>query len=181
VYNSKKINALGIRQKLKILDEMCKENSVDAEFIIVGGAALNLIMDKNKMEPRGTIDIDVSGFTTNKEEKLMEMFKLLDIESVGGVLLPDNMEIMDSKEYEELDDDYSKISVYFVTVEMFICIKALTKRPRDRDDILNEDILSLCDPQKTINLIVEYLSFHTNPDDPDLNTNDILPILEKMV
>lgn len=181
MFDNKEMDALEIRKKLKLLDELCKKENINADFLVVGGAALNLILHKNNLESRGTMDIDVEISLTNKEEALNGLLELLDIGKVGGLLLPDILEIKETNEYEELDDDYSNIKVYFVTVEMFICIKSLTKRPRDRDDILNKDILSICDPKKTISLINEYLPYHLNPEDPELNVNDVLPILEEML
>ena len=59
---------------------------------------------------------------------------------------------------------------------MLVTIKALTKRSKDLEDIINDDLLDIIDPQKTINLIKEYDSYNIFSEDPELNKNELLPI-----
>nr|WP_314065743.1 DUF6036 family nucleotidyltransferase [uncultured Vagococcus sp.] len=154
---------------------------MNASFILVGGAALILTLAMHNREVRTTRDIDVSEMKVNAEKKakLLAHFELLTINSnVDSVLFPPGAETLRDGEYKEFNDGYINIRVYVVTPEMLIVTKALTKRSRDLDDILNEDLLEIIDPQRTIDLIKEYNPFSN---DPELNKNDILPKLEEML
>lgn len=183
-YNDDLMDDLEIRKKLKTLDILCKEDDIKASFILVGGAALVLTLALHNKQIRTTRDIDVSETTVNNNDsdKLLNHFNLLNISTnVDALIHPPGVEILEEGEYKEFNDDYTNIRVYLVTPEMLVVTKAFSKRKRDLEDILNEDLLDLIDPKKTISLIEEFKTYYIFADDPELNVSDILPKLKKMV
>ena len=183
-YNDDLMDDLEIRKKLKTLDILCKKDDIKASFILVGGAALILTLALHNKQIRTTRDIDVSETTVNNNDsdKLLNHFNLLNISTnVDALIHPPGVEILEEGEYKEFNDDYTNIRVYLVTPEMLVVTKAFSKRKRDLEDILNEDLLDLIDPKKTISLIEEFKTYYIFADDPELNVSDILPKLKKMV
>lgn len=116
----------------------------------------------------------------NDSDKLLNHFNLLNISTnVDALIHPPGVEILEEGEYKEFNDDYTNIRVYLVTPEMLVVTKTFSKRKRDLEDILNEDLLDLIDPKKTIRLIEEFKTYYIFADDPELNVSDILPKLKK--
>lgn len=179
MFNNELMDDVKVRKNLKLLDKLCQQDNIHASFILVGGAALILIMALHHKTIRTTRDIDISNLAFSGEypEKLKEHLELLNISTnKDGVLFPPGQEILEDGEYQEFEDDYNNIKVYLVTPEMLVTIKALTKRSKDLEDIINDGLLDIIDPQKTINLIKEYDSYNIFSEDPELNKNELLPI-----
>lgn len=61
-------NTKDIITELLILDELCVENNIYSEFIIIGGASLVIILEKEGIDYRTTSDIDIARIHTNDEK-----------------------------------------------------------------------------------------------------------------
>ena len=88
MFTNENINTDEIRDKLSLLDKFCHEQGITAEFVIVGGSAMNLLLAKENIVFRGTHDIDIAGLDTTNHDKLYQYLPKLGIEPVDGVLLP---------------------------------------------------------------------------------------------
>lgn len=184
MYRNELMDDIKVRNNLKALDRLCQRDNVHASFILIGGAALILTMALHNKEIRATRDIDISNLkiTKGNTDRLKEYFNLLSISTnADNVLFPPGAEILQDGEYQKFEDDYSNIKVYLVTPEMLVTIKALTDRSKDLEDIVNEDLLRIINPQKTIDLIREYDSYNIFSEKPEQNKNEILPKLQEMV
>lgn len=145
-----------IRDELLLIDAFCEKENINATFAIIGGAAGKLLLSYHGLDFRQTRDIDIVGLETTDEKKLLDYFKGKSIEQVDGVLIPDVPEFLTQNEYNEFDDGYTNIEVILPTLEMWICLKALTDRQKDLDDIMNTGVLESCDLARVIKLINEY-------------------------
>ena len=181
MFTNENINTDEIRDKLNLLDKDCREESITAEFVVVGGSAMNLLLAKENIEFHVTQDIDIAGLETTSQEKLYQYLPKLGIEPVDGVLLPDVSEFLDSENIQSFDDDYSNLKVYLPSYEMQACIKSLTDRRKDYEDVMNSGILNFCDIEKLINLIKEYKDYILNPNPLYSYYSDILDELHKRI
>lgn len=179
MFTNESINTDEIRDKLNLLDKYCFEQSITAEFVVVGGSAMNLLLAKENVEFRPTHDIDIAGLDLNSKDKLHHYLLELGIEPVDGVLLPDVPELMDSENIIYFDDDYTNLTVYLPSYEMQACIKSLTNRHKDYEDIINSGILNYCDIHKLIDLIEEYKDYLLNPNPLYSHYRDVLIELQK--
>lgn len=173
------INTDEIRDKLSLLDKYCFEQSITAEFVIVGGSAMNLLLAKENVGFRPTSDIDIAGLDITNKNRLHDYLSTLGIELVDGILLPDVTEFLDSENIQSFEDDYSNLTVYLPTYEMQACIKSLTDRKKDYEDVITSGILNYCDIPKLITLIDKYKDYLLNSNPLYSYYPDVLIELQK--
>ena len=179
MFTNENISTDEIRDKSSLLDKFCHDQGIRAEFVVVGGSAMNLLLAKENIEFRGTHDIDIAGLYTTSRDQLYQYLPKLGIEPVDGVLLPEVSEFLNSENIQSFDDDYSNLTVYLPSYEMQACIKSLTDRRKDYEDVMNSGILDCCDIQKLIGLIEEYKDYILNPNPLYSYYSDILVELQK--
>lgn len=179
-------NTKDIITELLILDELCVENNIYSEFIIIGGASLVIILEKEGIDYRTTSDIDIARIHTN-DEKTFDKIINQDLKErintrVEAIMIPDIQEILEINEFEELYHDlFENIKPYIATPELLVVLKSISTRSIDMDDILNSDILDMVDARKTINFIEEYKTYSPFSEVPDAHWSKVVNQLKKNI
>lgn len=168
-----------IIERLETLDILCTMKGIKAEIIILGGAAIFLLMDMNNRDFRPTHDIDINILSTTNEKEIYQLLEQVQIDIVGGVMeLPPMEDFRDGKEYE-IDAGFTSIRVYVPSIELLACSKIFTRREKDLIDLKNSDILVLCNPNKLMEMVKEYKENMLNPHDPNSNIHELFDILKE--
>lgn len=181
VLYEKTFDASKILATLELIDDRCHQEGIKPNILIVGGSAFSLYLFEHDREFRMTMDID---FANEPFDDFPEIKKELDrrgIEYVRGVLLPDVEEIQSEQEYLGYDYGFKAINVFTPTPEMLVCIKALTNRQKDYNDIMESGILDFCDIQHVIDLVEEYKGFLLNLNPLLYHVEDVLEVLNRRV
>lgn len=176
----KLISVDGIRDELILVDDFCRKENISAKFAIIGGAAGNLLLSLRGYDFRQTRDIDIGGLESTNENVLLSYLKTRSIEPVDGFLIPDIDELLNQKEYNLFDDGYTNIEVVLPSVEMWVCLKALTNRDKDFKDIMDSGVLDFCDHVRTIELINEYKGDTMNDNPLYYHFEEVLQHLHKL-
>lgn len=176
-YSKQYMSSQSVLDRLSRVNDYLVSQNIRAKTVIVGGSSfliLNELYGLNSTS-RKTHDIDIALFETENDltltqsKDLTTLFETYSIEDrASGVLLPEISEILDKKELLDLTNitTFSHLTVYTLTLEMFVVIKSLTERLVDLEDV--EDILSKPDIasklniQKTIDYISDYKFDKTN-------------------
>lgn len=179
VLYEKVFDAEKIISTLEMIDALCLKKNITANILIVGGSAFSLFLAKNNRRFRFTMDIDFANEPFQDYPDISDFLHRAGIEHVRGVLMPDATEIQQELEYMEYLHPFSTIKVYTPTPEMLVCIKALTNRKKDFNDIMDSGILDFCDVSRTITLIEEYRGYLLNPDPLYFHVDEVLEVLRK--
>lgn len=72
--------------KFLLLDILCEHHDIEAEFLVLGGTALFLVLDMSDLKFRATRDIDVTFLSASNEEKLIELLDEVQMDLVKGIV-----------------------------------------------------------------------------------------------
>ena len=174
-----KMKAEAIRIELLALDEACQDKEVKATFIVVGGAAGELLFNYYDKTFRATRDIDIGGLEVSNDQAFQTLLKDFYIEEVDGHLTPDVHEMKEIDEIFQYDEEFTNIEVWVPTIEIWVCLKALTNRQKDLEDIRDTGILEVCDASKTISFIEEYKGYLATDNPLNNHYDEILKLLHE--
>lgn len=174
-HNSEEINNHLIR-----LDYLCKQKGVTAQLVLLGGAAVALVLGFQSLPFRTTRDIDVNLLHSNDENSLINLLNEMNIDIVGGVMeVPPPEDFKDFNELHKLNTNFSAIQVYVPSPELLACSKLFSKREKDLKDLRDYDILKLCDKDKLLAMIEEYKDYMLNPNDKFVNVHELFQLLDE--
>lgn len=166
-----------IFERLDILDILCEKQKVKAELVILGGAAILILMEMNNRTFRPTRDIDVNILSATNYEEIYKLLEQSNIDIVGGVMeLPPMEDIRDGAKYK-IDLDFNSIKVYVPAIELLACTKIFSKREKDLRDLEESSLLDLCDKNKLIKMVEEYKENMLSQNDIDINVHQLEHIL----
>lgn len=172
--------------ELLILDEACEKEGVKAEFIIVGGASLLILLNRVNRTFRPTRDIDIYRESVSDKQKFADILSNVTNDRINTRveqhMIPDSEEIYRLSELTPYKHDaFTHIKPYLPTSEMLVAIKALSDRQSDLDDIMKSGIIDVIDKQKTIQFIEEFKSFYTFADTPDAHWQEVAQELKRLL
>ena len=170
--------------RLDLLNDWLKENNNSANLLLIGGAALLINTLYEDIDYRTTRDIDVQYDLNNNAEELSKKFRLkmaqLDIDSYSD-LIPDFQEIVE-KQHHILFLELSNLTVYTVSKLMLLCIKSLTDRTKDFEDVVESGLLNTLTDEELcylVEIIEEYSEFLLNPNGINLHYRDVIDIIKE--
>ncbi|NNV05644.1 hypothetical protein ETC03_04085 [Geobacillus sp. MMMUD3] len=169
-----------ILDKFYTLDYLCCKQGVVAEIVVLGGAALLLLMEQMGEQFRPTRDIDVHLISTNNMQALLRELEKINVDVVGGIMeVPPSEDLRNKESLFELDLDFSAIRVYVPTIELLACCKIFSTREKDLIDLKETQILEKCDTEKLLGMVAEYREYLLNPSNQDLNLYELDNILKE--
>ena len=173
-------NADEIIDRFELLDVLCTEENVRAEFVVLGASGILLYMDLQDRQFRSTRDIDVNLISSSNDKAIYELLKQLRIDLVGGVMDIPPMEDFNKDNLYKIDNtNFTSIDVYVPTIELLACAKIFTTRDKDLEDLMNSEIINACDKDKLLKMINEYKDYMLFPDNRDNNVHQLEEILKK--
>lgn len=185
VFHEKDINnELDILTHLLELDEECKRKKVKAQFIIVGGASLLILLKEVNLSFRSTRDIDIYKISVSDKaafhEILDDALNQKINTAVERFMIPDAEEITRLSEMTPYRHElFDNIEPYLPTNEMIVAIKAFANRQSDIDDVIESGLLDKVNPEKTIEFILEFKTFDIFADTADSHWQQFVDELKK--
>lgn len=166
---------------LLAFDYQCGIEGLQADFVVLGGSAILMVMSEMGKEFRPTSDVDIEILKTTNLKKLRETLKNFEIEEVGGVMEVPGMDDFEigSGNVKWLEAPFKNIKVYLPNLEILACCKLFSKRQKDLNDLTATDILKNCNKEKLMSMVEEYKGYVLNLSDPDINVHQLSRILNK--
>lgn len=174
IFQKKFWNKNEVLKTLNTLDYYCKQKSVSADLVMLGGSAILTLMEINEENFRPTLDVDINIINVSDIKVFTEQLKKVNIEIVGGIMeVPPLEDLENEKSLYEIEADFEAIKVYLPNLELLACCKIFSTRDKDLKDLENTTILEKCDKEYLISLVEEYKLYLLNPSNPDLNVHQL--------
>lgn len=162
------------------LDFLCKQRGLIADLLLLGGASLALMLEMQDKAFRSTRDIDVNILNSSDDKAMYAILQKAGIDIVGGVMtLPPMEDFQEEESKHQLDADFEAIRVFVPTPELLACSKIFTGREKDLQDLEESSLLDLCDIDKLLEMVQEYKSYMSNPNDKNQNVFELSDILQR--
>jgi|SRR5690625_405061 len=163
-----------IINRLIILDEICFERDVSGEIVLLGGSGILAQSIISGFDFRPTRDIDVNVVKSEKEYEFMNILKEVGLDIVGGIMeVPPPEDLKCRENLYLLEHDFKSIKVFVPSIELLVCCKLFTKRPKDLIDLEESDMLNKCNIEKLMPMIKEYEENLLNQNDPFINIREL--------
>lgn len=177
-YGTELKKADAVIEKLEILDMHCVDKNVKAKILVVGGSALLLLMEYNGKPFRPTRDVDITLMSSTDDAVIRNILAEISMDTVDGIIqMPPSEDFVDQP--LKIDIDFEAIEVYVPKVELLACTKLFSKRQKDLNDLLESDLLLLCDKDELITLVEDYKQYFIFIDHPDVNVHQLDNILKQ--
>ncbi|WP_313635347.1 DUF6036 family nucleotidyltransferase [Exiguobacterium sp.] len=166
---------------LMVLDTFCEASNIKVEIVIVGASGIILCMEimNQEMGFRPTRDIDIQITRGEVTAALQAALQEYEIEIVGGVIhFPPREDFRDDDYRYKIEGLFEAIDVYVPNIELLACTKIFSSREKDLRDLENTDLLNLCNKNKLIELVDEYIS-NMPSRDPSSNVHDLSRIFQE--
>ncbi|MCM3317991.1 DUF6036 family nucleotidyltransferase [Rummeliibacillus stabekisii] len=172
-------NTDAIIDKLELLDMVCLKQGVNAELLVLGGSALLLLMAYNEREFRPTRDIDVTLISSSDETTILSLLQQLRIDTVDSIIELPPLEDLRHPKHEkmEIEVGLQAIRVYVPKPEYLACTKLFSRRQKDLDDLLQSDLLLLCNKDELLSLVEDYKVEFLFLSNPDVNVHQLDEIM----
>lgn len=170
-----------IINRLLLLDQKCHDAEIRARLVVMGGAALTAFMELHSQKRfRPTMDIDVSIVASTDEEKMQSYLMASGVQELGGIIsLPPFEDFINEENWFEMEGGFTNIQVFVPIIELLVCSKVFSARPKDLDDLMNTDIIKECDIIKLQGMIKEYYENCIELSNPELNYYHLADIFRK--
>jgi len=167
-----------IIDRLELLDILCMEDNVEAELVVLGAAGILLCMELVNRTFRPTRDIDVNLLSSSNKDRIHQLLREVEVDTVGGVMELPPMEDFEGDNLFKISGiDFEAINVFVPSIEMLACSKIFSTRQKDLQDLQKTDILLACNKDKLLSLVEEYTPHMLNPNNPDSNIHSLENIL----
>jgi len=167
------LSSLDVVDMLTDLDKRCAEENVKADLLLLGGAGLMIALELEGHGFRPTVELDFHIIETTDKSSLARAFEGFDIDTLADIVDFPPIEDLENDALFEIDNNFRAIRISVPSIEMLAISKMFSKREKDLRDLETSELLSLCDAEKLTALIEEYKSYLTNPEDGNLNVNNL--------
>lgn len=179
-YGKNMSNTDEIINQLIEIDVSCGESDVSAEILILGGAALAILLEQYDSSFRSTKDIDIEILSTPNREIFESILRRYEVDIISGIVeVPPQEDFSVGEKFEVNKEGFKNLKVFVPKIELLACTKIFSKRGKDLQDLTETDLLLHCDKDTLRKLVDEYKDYTLMLGSPDLNYHQFDRILEE--